>query len=238
VHTILFDIDGTLLLSGAVVRDVFVRTFERVCGRPAAGGRFSFAGLTDRGIFHRLLDGGRTPAATQETGTEAAALFARFAAEYPLALDEIYPTAAGPYLLPGVAELLASLHGRGDVALALATGNLRASAYVKLRRFGLDAYFPAGGFGDDHVDRWRVFDAAIQAARRHYGSGVPAMRPWVIGDTRQDVDAARKLGLRALAVATGPAGAVDLIGADVVLEDLSDTTAVLDALFAEPPVVS
>jgi phosphoglycolate phosphatase-like HAD superfamily hydrolase len=222
---VLFDIDGTLLLNGTVVNEIFLEIFERVSGCPPVVGRFSFAGLTDRGIFHRLLEG-----VTVDEDPDV--LYDRFAAEYPTALNEIYATADGPFLLPGVEDLVAMLAARDDVALALATGNIRATAYIKLRRFGLDAYFPVGGFGGDHLERHRVFEAAHAVARAHYALDGEAARPWVIGDTRADVEAARRTGMRVMGVATGPLSVEELADADVALRDLSDTEAVVEALLA------
>lgn len=225
MQPILFDIDGTLLLSGTIVNEVFLQAFERVCGRPPVIDRFSFAGLTDRHIFQRLLEG-------VEVREDPAVLYARFAVEYPRTLREIYDAAEGPYLLPGVLELVSALGARDDVALALATGNIRASAYVKLRRFGLDSYFPVGGFGGDHLERWQVFEAAHRAVRDHYGLDGDSPRPWIVGDTREDVEAARRTGMRVLAVATGPLGTRELADADAVLPDLSDPDAALEVLLA------
>ena len=83
MQLILFDIDGTLLLNGTVVNDIFLETFERVCGRPPVIDRFSFAGLTDRRIFQMLLEG-------VEVDEDPQSLYARFAVQYPLALNQIW----------------------------------------------------------------------------------------------------------------------------------------------------
>jgi phosphoglycolate phosphatase-like HAD superfamily hydrolase len=225
MHTILFDVDGTLLLNGTIVNDTFRRSFATVCEVDPDTRAFSFAGMTDKAIFHRLLDGsGRE--------TEAEELFAAFVREYPRQLAQVYPQAEGPHLLPGVDALVRALASRHDVALGLATGNVRETAYLKLGRFGLDDHFPAGGFGQDHLERWRVFIDAIAAVREHYGFD-RGPRPWVVGDTHNDVVAARRVGARMLAVATGVRGAGDLSGADSVVEDLADTASVLELLLRE-----
>src|SRR5262249_31695506 len=51
----LFDIDGTLLLTGGAGRRAFEQAFADVCGRPDACNGFSFAGMTDRAIARKGL---------------------------------------------------------------------------------------------------------------------------------------------------------------------------------------
>ena len=48
LHLIIFDIDGTLLLSGPRVRALFSEAFQESFGRPAPLDGLSFAGHTDR----------------------------------------------------------------------------------------------------------------------------------------------------------------------------------------------
>ena len=65
--------------------------------------------------------------------------------------------------------------------------------------------------------------------------GGPAVAPsdvTVVGDTPLDVACAAASGARSVAVATGSFGveALRAAGADLVVEDLSDTQAMLDAL--------
>jgi phosphoglycolate phosphatase-like HAD superfamily hydrolase len=144
----------------------------------------------------------------------------------------IYASGAGEDLshtvLPGVRELLTELAGRNDVRLALVTGNFEAVARLKLRQARLSSFFTGGpgAFGSDSEDR-----AALPAlARRRAGAGGV---PWprsdtiVIGDTVRDIACARADGLRCIAVATGPAAADALHGADWVARDAAQVGAVL-----------
>ena len=108
-------------------------------------------------------------------------------------------------------------------ALALGTGNVRETAYTKLQRFGLDTYFPVGGFGGDHEKRADLVRAALADARAHYDVDFDPADTWVIGDTSADVAAARDAGCRVMAVMTGPHREAELSGADVVVEDLAAT---------------
>lgn len=222
MRLILFDIDGTLMLNGPVTQETFERCFEEVCGFPPAGERFSFSGMTDRGIFRRML---------LECGCEESfdELFEPFSRHFCAELARVYPEAEGPLVLPGVTELLRRLTDDGT-ALALATGNIRDTALVKLGRFRLDVHFPVGGFGGDFEMRHEVFAEGLRAARQHYGHPFEAGASWVVGDTRSDVEAARAVGMRVLAVRTGFSSDDGLDDADVVLDDLGDTPCVLEHL--------
>ena len=135
-------------------------------------------------------------------------------------------------VLPGVLPLLNALSLRSDVFLALLTGNCEQGAKLKLEHFDLWRFFPCGAFGDETADRNDLFSVAVHRA---HTCGAPDISPEhviVVGDTELDVACARAAGARSVAVATGPAdsNALRLSGADVVLEDLSDTDAFLELL--------
>ena len=215
MRLVIFDIDGTLLLNGPITGSLFTESFMEVVGRAPVRDDVRFHGNTDRGIFRRMIG--------SDEGYERH--FEDFAALFTEKMRAHYPTADGPFLLPGAKELVEALDARDDVALAVGTGNIRPSAYVKLGRFGLDAYFPVGGFGGEHLVRADLIRGAIDEARAHYDVDFDPAESWVIGDTINDVVAARAAGCRVMAVMTGPHGAAELQDADVVVEDLGATGA-------------
>src|SRR5207244_12540507 len=100
-----------------------------------------------------------------------------------------------------------------------------AGARHKLRHFGLSDYFRFGGFGDIHTDRDDVARAALAAIQTHVGP-VRGTDIWVIGDTPLDVQCARAIGAKAVAVATGwdSLEILRATNADLVLESLADFT--------------
>jgi phosphoglycolate phosphatase len=104
---------------------------------------------------------------------------------------------------------------------------------VKLEYFGLWQYFRCGAFGDDAHDRNGLLPRAIERVRECGGPAVEPRDAVVIGDTPLDVACAAASGARCLAVATGSyaVGALQEAGADAVFEDLSDTPAVLGAIW-------
>jgi phosphoglycolate phosphatase len=132
-------------------------------------------------------------------------------------------------IMPGVRELLDALHGRDEVYLALLTGNYETSARLKLERFDLWRYFRCGAFGDDAPDRNGLLPRAVARVAACGGPVIAAADAIVIGDTPLDVACAHASGARALAVATGNHTVAELqaSGADVVMQDLGNTSDVL-----------
>ena len=118
------------------------------------------------------------------------------------------------------------------------TGNVRRMAEIKLSAVGLDANLDleTGAYGDSHEIRSELVHLARDNAARKYGRGFAGTATVLVGDTPLDVAAARATGARSVAVATGGTSADKLAesGADVVLPDLTDTTAVLSAILGGP----
>jgi phosphoglycolate phosphatase len=222
MHIFLFDIDGTLLASGGAGKAAMESALATAFGVPADSGIVPYAGRTDRSIVRDLfrLHG---VADTPEN-------FQRFVAAYLAHLPDCLGRNQGR-VLPGIANLLAQLRGRENVAVGLLTGNMQAGAKVKLTHFGLFDDFAFGGFGDHHWERDDVARMALEVARERHGNLV-LDRIWVIGDTPLDVQCARAIGARAAAVATGyhSVEQLALTQPDLLFADLSDPTPLLAGL--------
>jgi phosphoglycolate phosphatase len=139
------------------------------------------------------------------------------------------PGVARKGVMPGVRDLLDALASRTDVFLALLTGNYESGARLKLEYFDLWRYFSCGAFGDEAPHRNVLVPKALMTVEARGGPAFTAADAIVIGDTPLDVDCAAHVGARSLAVATG-SHSVDQLraaGADIVVEDLSDTEAVV-----------
>jgi phosphoglycolate phosphatase-like HAD superfamily hydrolase len=219
---ILWDVDQTLLYTGGAGSLAMRRAFEQLYGVEDGFGRIEFSGRTDWSIlksamqYHGLL----------EDEARFSDELPRFQAAYYALLPQTLVEIEGR-VMPGVPELLQALAHRG-VPQGLATGNFRQAAFMKLDYFGLNGYLHEGGFGDDAEVRSELVRVAIE----RMSNGSRSASIWVIGDTPLDIEAAHANGARALAVATGQRSVDDLRsdGGDVVLEDLSDTEAVLAKL--------
>ena len=102
-------------------------------------------------------------------------------------------------VLPSVPEVLVHLRAQGAI-LGVATGNLEGIGRTKLAHAGLLDRFHFGGYSDAHENRSEVFAAALAQARALTG---PRARVCVVGDTPEDIRAARANRLHIIAVATG-----------------------------------
>lgn len=222
---LVFDIDGTLTHLDGATRRAYWRAFRAVFGVEPVTDGVSMHGRTDPLIFRECFErtglGGNWRNAYQE-----------FKPRYLEALPESIRNTERTHLHVGVRELLVSISERPhEFALALGTGNMEAGARVKIGYFGLNDYFPVGGFGDEHEERHLILQDSITASHAYYGRLFSPEETWVIGDTEHDVYGAQRLGLRTLAVATGGKYSVEMLkatGAEEVRADLSATAELLE----------
>jgi phosphoglycolate phosphatase-like HAD superfamily hydrolase len=224
-YIILFDIDGTLVLTGGAGGRAMRRAFHDVFQIDNAFDGIPMPGRTDLSLIGQALArAGLTPD-TDRIGHFQACYYQHLAS----ALEEPHP---GKRVMPGVRELLDALSERDDVFLALLTGNFGPSARLKLLHFDLWRYFTCGAFGEDAEDRNLLLPIAVERARTHGAEVRTSDRIIVVGDTPLDVACAVASGARAVAVATGPADVATLrrSGAHVVFDDLRDTRAFLNLL--------
>ena len=220
---VLFDIDGTLVLTGGAGIRAMNRAGQELLGVASLLDGVPVAGRTDWIILHDAL------AKLGRTMDED--LFARLRDAYVAFLEEeiTSPGQGAKGVMPGVPDLLPVLHSRDDVVLGLLTGNFERGARIKLEHFDLWRYFACGAFGDDAADRNALVPFALERARECGLDAVGYENVIVVGDTPHDVACARAVGALPVAVATGTFTVSQLrdTGADVVMEDLSDTEAFL-----------
>lgn len=223
---VLFDIDGTLVLTGGAGVRAMDRALQEAFGHPDGLKDIPVAGRTDWAILSdavrkigRSLDG---------------ALLADLEHRYVTNLaEEIqHPGTGRKEVLPGISEILEALARRDDVLVGLVTGNFEAGAKVKLGHFDLWRYFACGAFGGDAADRNALVPFALERAR---ACGLPDISDediLVIGDTPHDITCAHAAGAIAIGVATGssPVEELQAAGAQHVFEDLRDTQAFLRLL--------
>jgi phosphoglycolate phosphatase len=222
---ILFDIDGTLVLTGGAGGRAMARAFEDVFGLQHGMASISMAGRTDAWIVAQLA-ANHGLACTPD-------LFMRFHDAYiEHLLKEIHKPGPQKGILPGVRAVLEAVAEHGGAHLALLTGNFERGAQIKLEYFDLWRYFPAGAFGDRTHDRNSLLDMALARVTAAGGPSVAPAETVIVGDTPLDVAVAVAGGARSLAVATGSydVEALRASGADVVVEDLMDIEAVLEGL--------
>ncbi|MBN1783018.1 HAD family hydrolase [bacterium] len=193
---LLFDIDGTLLLSGGAGRTAMNRTFHRLYGFENGFRDISMMGRTDPLILRDVM---------QQHGISIQdGDMIRFQETYYGLLEqELEHADVDKRLCPGILELLERLNQDKQMALGLLTGNWRRGAFLKLRHFQIDHFFRLGAYADDEAERVNLVPVAMNRFRDLFGH-VPAPEDvYVIGDTPLDIRAARPHGVRTVAVATG-----------------------------------
>lgn len=222
---LLFDVDGTLILTGGAGVRAMNRAFFDAFGAGDAFTGVSMAGRTDSAIIDEVL----VRLDAQVDASDLSRLHERY---FVCLREEIQHSGPRKGIMPGVRTLLDILAARNDVNLAIVTGNLADAARIKLEHFDLWRYFPCGAYGDDNRDRNELVPIARNRVRALLGREFDSFDIFVVGDTPLDVECASAAGVRAVAVATGSSdvAALRAAGADVVFEDLSDTQAFLKLL--------
>jgi phosphoglycolate phosphatase len=213
---ILFDIDGTLIVSGGAGGEAWRQAFLELHGVPADIGQYTDAGMTDpevgRLTFEKVI--GRPP-----SPRELARLLARRNTLLPRAIAE----SKGYRVMPGVEELLPRLCEDGYL-LGLTTGGVETAAHIKLERAHLNRYFHFGGYGSDSPDRAELTRKAVARASTILSRRLSREEVLVVGDTPYDIAAAHDAGAVGVGVATGhyPKDKLAEAGAEYVLGTLEE----------------
>jgi phosphoglycolate phosphatase len=206
---VLFDVDGTLLLTHDEVyveanRLALTEVYGAAPPGPDIPGDTATAHtrrtLSDAGFSTEEIDAG-----LERWCEEFSAHYVRLLADADTSHWE---------LGPGAHEAIAAI-----AHPALLTGNPTAVAHARMQRLGLGTYFPPGhgAFGCEREQRVDLFALAREGA-----GGWPAERTVGVGDTPLDVSSAHAAGCRSIAVTTGRYGPEELRDADAVLSTLHD----------------
>jgi phosphoglycolate phosphatase-like HAD superfamily hydrolase len=227
---VLFDIDGTLLLTAGAGRRAITGALAEQLGVEPEFNLVRFDGKTDPQIIVELLmaTGVSSPPAQEQVD----ALCVRY---LELLEVELAATRGQTRLMPGILELLERLEAEDGAVLGLLTGNLAAGAELKLRSADLDpGRFVVGAFGSDSPRRPDLPGIAVRRAERLFESRPHGETVVIIGDTPADVACGAGISARAIAVATGSFSLEDLSaqGPYAAFTDLSETDRVLDAILS------
>lgn len=228
---VLWDIDHTLIATRGIGSQVYAEAFRTVTGR-TLDAMPPLSGRTEPVIFREALKlHGIT--STSELFSQFTEAQARGYSEHATRLRQ------QGHALPGAADALRDLAQHDDVLQSVLTGNTRPSAEIKLRVFGLDQYLDltVGAYGTDADNRAALVPIARQRAENAYRTRFDPAATILIGDTPNDVEAARRSGTRIIAVATGSDSTADLAaaGATIILHDLTQHSDLLNAIYAPKP---
>lgn len=221
----LFDIDGTLLLTGRAGEHALRLGLKERFGVEDDLSGISFAGSTDGAIARQMFGAHDIPVTPENLADLFDGYVHHLARELPQRDGRV---------LPGIVALLDALHAREDCVLGLLTGNIAKGAELKLSHYGVWDYFEFGAFADDHVDRNQLGPVAHARAVERHGIAFEGHDVYVLGDTPKDIACARAAGFVAVAIATGgySVGELAVHEPDFLFESLADTRGVMAKLLA------
>lgn len=229
---VLWNIGSTLLDVARVNRAAYAEAFRAVTGRPLVQVP-QMAGRTDSEIFFEALAVNATgPSPGDPAGEELLGAFAAQLATAFRARRDLLTTQGR--LMPGALEAVTEVGRLPGLVQTVVTGAIRPNAIEVLRAFGLDRYLDTdiGGFGSEVYPKGAMLVRARSRAAEKYRAGFTEHTTVYIADSTRDVEAAGIGGYRSIGVASGRSSAGELrdAGADMVLDDLADTGAVVAAV--------
>ena len=215
-RVVLFDIDGTLLISRGIGRAAKRRAMLECFGTAGELDGHVFGGKTDWRILLDLLAPHGYSSA--DIGREMPA-YEAVMARHMRQLSAEY----GAQPLAHAMELAQALRRRDDTLIGIVTGNTSMTARIKLEMAGFEPqWFPIGAYGHESPERADLTRLAKERASEYLGWALTGSDIIVIGDTPADIEAARAIDAIAVAVCTGYAERHSLTASqpDYLLDDL------------------
>lgn len=196
---ILFDLDGTLIDSTEAILESFHRALAQ---------HGTAAGVTDAMITARIGH-------TLETMFEGAGIAPEAVESHVLSYKLHYRTVScqKTVLLPGAREAIeeASRFAR----LGIVTTKTGLYSRELMEHFGVMAYFEVL-VGREHVENPKPHPEPILRALEQMNASPE--RAWMIGDTRLDIEASHRAGIRPVAVTSGYDNAEQLRALTEIIE--------------------
>jgi phosphoglycolate phosphatase len=230
---VLWNIDLTLVDVARVSREACADAFRKVTGRPLVA-LSQTAGRTDSESFFEALalNGPSAGPAGDHADATAQDLLAHYTRELAAAFGRrAHLLATRGRVLPGAQDAVAAVGGLPGVVQSVLTGTIRPNAVTKLRAVGMDQFFDLeiGGYGCEIYPKGAQLLSSRGRAAEKYRADIGAAAIVYIADSVRDVAAAGIAGAHCVAVASGRSTAGELreTGADLVLDDLVDTAAVV-----------
>lgn len=208
-HAVLFDLDGTLIDSFALITEAFRFAVRTVLKREASDEEvLTRWGEPLRIRLGSIADAGQIPALSDA---------------YAAAYQEHHHRLAAPF--PGVQRMLERVRGFG-CRLAVVTSKRRRSTYHDLEAFGLDRYFDAVVTSEDVTLYKPAPDPVAEALRR---LGAAHAGTLMVGDAVFDILAGKAAGVHTAAALWGARERVAVLdaGPDHVAERPEDVVALV-----------
>jgi len=184
---LVFDLDGTLTLTGNFDGELFAHSITEVLGIKGLNTDWTtYRNVTDIGVIAELIERHGLEQTVQSVQDHFLALLQSKLAETPC--REV----------PGATKMLSLLRKHPDFEYSVATGSWRESALLKIRSSGLVVEVLATC--DDSPEREQITQMSIERARSQYD--LPPDTPvTLLGDAPWDVQVATKLQLQFVGLA-------------------------------------
>ncbi|WBU64966.1 HAD-IA family hydrolase [Paracoccus aerodenitrificans] len=200
---VVFDVDGTLIDSQALIVGAMGAAFESVGMPPADRSRvLSIVGLSLPLAVGRL--------APEAAGAQQEAIVSAYRQAFMTRrIEEEAP------LYPGASDCLEALSHRDDVLLGIATGKSRRGLDAMLDHRDLRRFFVTLQTADNHPSKPHP-EMLLSACDE---AGIDPADALMIGDTEYDIEMAKAAGTAAIGVSWGYHPAETLSGYDVPVAD-------------------
>jgi phosphoglycolate phosphatase len=221
---VLFDIDGTILLTGGAGYRAMARAAVEVFGRDLPWHDIDSAGSLDPLILNEALQ----REGVQATRAEREAFKEHYTRFFPAELKR-HPLR----VMPGVLDIITSLSESTSHVVGVLTGNYEPTARLKVEAAGIAwSHFGVGAFGDEAATRAGLVPIALSRYKKLYGAEIAPDRVVIVGDTPKDVACAHASNCLAFGVGTGKFTTEALLeaGADAVSPHLKDPSPLLEFL--------
>jgi phosphoglycolate phosphatase-like HAD superfamily hydrolase len=233
MRLVLFDIDGTLVWADGAGRAAMEAALLRVYGTGGSIESYDLGGRTIKEIVRDLMS---------EAGLPPEVIWAEFDEYCDALTDDFQQRVQGNrhniQPCPGAIKLVSTLATRNDIVVGLLTGNLPTVSMLKLGAAGFDVnWFKVGSYGDRSDIRSDLLPLALEQATVLTGVHFTGKRVVIVGDTAIDIACGAGIGARSIGVLTGEGTQDELLSAnaDYIFSDLTDTQAVLKAIYAPVP---
>lgn len=222
LRLVVFDIDGTLVDSAALIVEAFAQAFAAV-GRPAParGEVLAQVGLSLPQMVERLLP---------DAGAEERDRIAQGYRDHYVAL-RTEQGAAGARLFDGAKETIEALAARPEVLIGAATGMAMRGLLHVLEAHDLGRHFITRQSADGNPSK--PHPAMLEAALREVGVGPE--RAVMVGDTSYDMEMAAGAGVAGIGVSWGYHSAQDITraGASRIIDSFAELPGALDDIWRQ-----
>ena len=221
LRLVIFDVDGTLVDSQAVIVACMEVAFETV-GLPVPERHDILGGV---GLSLHVLMPALAPSATD---AQHEALADAYKGAFMSNRTRVGTAASSP-LYPGALEGLHGLHSVPEILLGVATGKSKRGLDKLLAAFDLAPLFVTQQVADFHPSK--PHPAMILAALEE--TGVDPSQAIMVGDTSFDMDMAASAGVRSVGVTWGYHGRDRLGAATRTVDGFADLPSVLNEMWEE-----